>query len=123
MRNETLSFVPGGFVWGGRLFPLSGKPLAVLRALAEDRWRTRALTELQSAVWNDDLTAEATVRVAVSAARKALRDAAAALGLPGIPNPIPTADRGEGLTAWRLDLPEFTPSQQGPNSQGVRLLS
>jgi hypothetical protein len=100
-----LTFSPGALVYGNRRFPLTGKRLEVLRALAEAPERTRTAGELLKAVWGDVAVEEDTVRSAVSGARKALRAAMQAAGVAPPADPIPVVDRGTGRLAWRLDLP------------------
>jgi hypothetical protein len=103
--NKELQFIPGGFLYRGHVQRLSGKPLAVLRALYDSRWKRQTLDDLRRTVWCDSAPEEETIRSTVSSARKALKAAFVAVGIEGPKNPIPTADRGNGTTAWRLVLP------------------
>jgi hypothetical protein len=99
------TIVPGGFLYGGREFPLRGKALEVLGALVGAPRQVCTVQDLLAEVWGDQVVSEDTVRSFVRDARQALRDALQALKLAGPPDPIPTVDRGSGRLAWRLDLP------------------
>ncbi|MCI0464602.1 MAG: hypothetical protein L0Z62_47335 [Gemmataceae bacterium] len=103
--DTGLTFLPGAFVYRGHQEPLSGKPLEVLRALHQARAQTLTLTELRNMIWADSVTGDETIRCAVLAARKALRQAMKAVGVQDPADPIPVVDRGTKRTAWRLNLP------------------
>jgi hypothetical protein len=103
--DSSLTFMPGAFVYRGLHFPLKGKPLEVLRALAEAHERTCTASDLLQAVWPEAPVEEDTVRSAVSDVRKAVRKAMEDTGISGPDDPIPAVDRGTGRLAWRLDLP------------------
>jgi hypothetical protein len=100
-----LSFRPGVFIYRGVCFSLMGKPLQILRKLAEARHHTCTLDDLRRAVWNGAIVSEEAVRSSVQHARKALRDAMRSIDVDGPADPIPNVDRGTRQTAWRLDLP------------------
>jgi hypothetical protein len=102
---EQLTFEPGAFVYRGHREPLSGKPLQVIEALYLASGNVCTLKALQDTIWKDTSSGEEAIRSAVQAARDALRRAMRAVSVEGPKNPIPTADRGSGRTAWRLDLP------------------
>jgi hypothetical protein len=104
-QGRQLVFEPGAFTYRGHRKELSGKPLAVLRALSEATGQVLTLADLQDKVWPGCGTGEEAIRSAVSAARKALREAMRAVNVDGPPNPLPAVDRGTGRTAWRLALP------------------
>jgi hypothetical protein len=103
--GSGLTFFPGAFVYRGHRQPLCGKPLEVLRALAEAHGQTCTACGLLKAIWPETIVTEDTVRSAVSGARQALREAMRVAGVEGPVNPIPVVDRGTGRLAWRLDLP------------------
>lgn len=99
-----LSFFPGGFCYGECRYRLGGKPLQVLQALAEAVGNTITLDDLNRKIWQGSIVGQETMRSAVKAARRALRNAIQATGADGPEDPIPVVDRGPGRTAWRLDL-------------------
>jgi DNA-binding response OmpR family regulator len=104
---SRLLFEPGAFVYRDHRQQLSGKPLQVRQALAKARGQVLTLVALWDQCWGDAEVGEETVRSAVKAARAALRHAIQAVGVtcPRGFDPIPSADRGTGRTAWRLQLP------------------
>ena len=100
-----LTFLPGAFVYRGYRQTLSGKPLECLKAFNDAQCKTLTLAALRDNVWSDAVIGEETIRSAVKATRKALRESIAALDIEGPSDPLPVVDRGTGRTAWRLDLP------------------
>jgi hypothetical protein len=102
---SSLTFWPGGFVYRGREFTLKGKPLQVLRAVAEAPGRTCTAKRLLDEFWAENPIEEDTLRSHVGAVRKALREAMKEVGVQGPDDPFPTVDRGSGRLAWRLILP------------------
>jgi hypothetical protein len=101
--GRPLRFLPGAFVYRGVKIDLGGKPLAVLRALAGSRTGRCTCTDLMDSCWDHGDAEIGTVKVAVSAARKALRRAVKEAG-QNCDDPLPTVDRGRDL-AWSLTLP------------------
>ena len=102
---EKLTFEPGAFVFRGHKEILVGKPLQVLKALWQAQGKTLTLVALQRTVWADSTTGQETVRSAVSAVRQAVRRAFKAININGPDDPLQLVERGQGLTAWHLDLP------------------
>jgi hypothetical protein len=103
--HAELTFHPGGYTYRGERFALKGKPLQVLRAIAEAPAQVCTNRDLHAAVWENIIVADDTVRSAVRVARKSLRGALRATGCEKSTDPIPTVDRGSGLLAWALSLP------------------
>lgn len=103
--DKRVTFLPGAFLYRGHRQPLSGKPLEVLKALYEAQGKTLTLAALRDKVWTDSITGEETIRSAVKAVRKAVRQAIEAVGAEGPADPVPAVDRGTNRTAWRLELP------------------
>ena len=104
--SKGLSFAPGGFRFqGSRLFDLEGKPLAVLKQLANSKDKRCTCADLQKTIWQDQATGMETVRSAVMKARKALRAALKTLKIRWNQDPILCVDRGPDL-AWKLNLPD-----------------
>jgi hypothetical protein len=103
---KALAFIPGAFLYRGKKFALSGKPLEILRALTEAPSRTLSLEQLHDKIWSGerDGVGEETIRSAVHAARKALRKALKTTN-SSVTNPIRNVERGSRRTAWCLDLP------------------
>ena len=86
---------------------MNGKPLIVLKSVAESRSHTRTAAELYDLLYGDkeDRREVATVRTHVAKARKALREALRSAGVAFAADPLPRVDRGPAL-AWKLaDLP------------------
>jgi hypothetical protein len=102
-----LTFSPGGFRYKTADVRLNGKPLIVLKSVAESRSHTRTAAELYDLLYGDkeDRREVATVRTHVAKARKALREALRSAGVAFAADPLPRVDRGPAL-AWKLaDLP------------------
>jgi hypothetical protein len=107
---ELLVFEPGAFLCRGHRERLVGEPLQVLKALSGASGKTLTLDALQRSVWPEAVTGQETVRSAVSKARKALSRAYKICRVRKPRNaertwPVSLVERGQGLTAWRLDLP------------------
>jgi DNA-binding response OmpR family regulator len=107
VRNTSrLSLLAGAFDYYGHRQTLVGKPRRVLEELIKAPDHTLTMAALQNTVWADALTGHETIRSAIAALRKALRDAIQAAGFPLPPDPLPCVQRGSPeLTAWRLELP------------------
>jgi hypothetical protein len=100
-----LEFQPGAIVYRGHREPLSGKPLQILKALAQAPGRTLSLKDIFRIVWGSTVIGEEAVRRHIYTTRKALRKLLQAASVKDPQDPIPAVDRGTDLTAWRLDLP------------------
>jgi hypothetical protein len=110
LADETeaplIELVPAGFrLAGGPVEEMTGKPLAVLRALyGATGWRLTA-EQIISDVWPDEDAVsypQQALKDAASALRQALREAIRRRGkIPG--NPLPSRGKGADLT-YRLDL-------------------
>jgi hypothetical protein len=97
--------VDGGFVLRGKRYPLTGRPMAMLKVLLSSPHLAARAERLRQEMGVDDETVsepDQVVRDAAADLRKALRKATG-LDKKG-PNPLPSEGRGEGL-AYRLDLP------------------
>jgi hypothetical protein len=104
--EDVIELVPAGFrLRGGEIEPLSGKPLAMLRALlAAPDWRLCA-DDIREAVWPDDNPTypEQAVKDTAAKLREALRQALRRRGIKVPGDPLPSKARGADLT-YQLDL-------------------
>jgi hypothetical protein len=108
-HGDKLTFIPGGFLYKGRLQNLGGKPLRLLETIATSRWNRADARTLEDRCWEEDErpVSDATMRAHISQARRALAEALRAAGdLPEEKfDPLPVVDQGDGRTAWGLQLP------------------
>jgi hypothetical protein len=99
-----IALVPGGYTLGGRTYSLTGRPLALLRALlAAPGWCATA-EQLRTALGVDDdqvTYPEQVIRDAAGDLRASLRRAA---GLGKDQDPLPSTGRGAELS-YQLHLP------------------
>ena len=92
-------FPPGQFRFGTVGGKLSGKPLQLLKLLA-DHPNGASRDQIKDILWPDEpYVDEGTVRQLVGRTRRALRES---FGIAMDSDPVPIADFGE-KTAWRLD--------------------
>jgi hypothetical protein len=103
--------VPAGFrLWGGDIEPLTGKPLAVLKALLDARDNRLSADDIRRKVWPGDAITypEQAVKGTVSKLRKALCQALQrrSVKVPG--DSVPSTGRGADLT-YQLKLPALPP--------------
>ena len=99
----VLTIEPGGFRLSGTstIFPLTGKPLEILR-VAMSAKDTRFTAEmLNKLVWNGDNPSVETIKATVKQSRKAMRKA---LEVGTEFDPLPCVDYAKNL-AWKLTLP------------------
>ena len=96
-----LELLSDGFIYRGYRHALTGKPLAMLRALADSRWRALSAEALQDGIWPDYNVAPTTIRSVAKSLRRALRQAT---GRGRQTDPLPCTGRGRDL-GWKLDLP------------------
>jgi hypothetical protein len=100
------TLVPGGFKYRGLRHDLTGRPLALLRALLESREGAVTAADLRKALDINDEDVnfpEQVIRDTAGRLRKELRRACAAAGQP-CPDPLPSTGRGDDLT-YRLAMP------------------
>ena len=98
LPNDEWHFGTAEFSYGGKTFPLSGKPWRLLKELAtHDKWLNDA--ELRQLVWEGSDPEKSTITCHLSNLRKFLRNH---LKLSASTNPIPNSGRGRDV-AWRLD--------------------
>jgi hypothetical protein len=99
-----LALVPGGYTLGDRRHSLTGRPLALLRALLAAPGRCATAEQLRKSMGVDDEAVtypDQVIRDAAGDLRASLREAA---GLAWDQDPLPSEGRGADL-AYRLDLP------------------
>jgi SAM-dependent methyltransferase len=104
-KKSPLEFRSGEFGYRGVWRELPGYPGHALRTLSEAFPHAVVLETLRSRVWSDRAVGDETIRQAIATARKALRQSLHEAGHVDGGDPIRTADRGSGLTAWRLYFP------------------
>jgi len=112
-KDNSLTLLPGGFVYRKVEMDLSGKPLDILKALYLAPLKTLKRNQLVGRLWKENAVENSTVSNAISDARNALRAAmkrAKRRAPKGAKNnyPIVTINRGGGdgedsRTAWRLE--------------------
>jgi hypothetical protein len=105
---RVLEFRPGEIVFRGHAVELKGKPWQILQAIATAPGCVKRADDLLKEIWGDKLDSieQTTLSFHVCTARKALRKVITAAGLQPPDDPLPAVDRGHGLLAWKLELPE-----------------
>ncbi len=102
--RSALRIGNGGFHYGNTWQKLPGKALECLRSLIDAGERGVSRTDLFRAHWSPE-AGEDNVRVQIGKAREAVRKAIQkATGAASARDPIPCVDRGDGATAWKIDL-------------------
>ena len=103
VSSAQMDFVEGAFVLNGKQYDLSGKPLEMLRAVAESHGGRCRADSMLVTVWSESLVDGSTIRSTAARVRKMLRRALADQG-QDVGNPFPRIGRGRDL-AYKLDLP------------------
>jgi hypothetical protein len=104
--KAPVELVPAGFAYRGRIHTLTGRQLAMLRALVQARHHRSGLDELRDAMGVDDEAVnypEQVVKDTATELRKALLGAVQKAGL-SCKDPLPSIGRGKDLV-YTLELP------------------
>src|SRR5262249_10767906 len=103
--TAVIELADGGFALHGAFFPLTGRPLAMLRVLLKSFHRSATADHLREEMKINDQEVtypEQVILDTASKLRAALTEAARAAGLE-VKNPLPSVGSGEDLT-YRLGL-------------------
>ncbi len=104
-ENDDLAIVPGGFVYGGKLNELHGRPLGMLGELLASRWRRLYVGDLVSRMAIDDyVNQKQVVADAATELRSALKQAVKKAGFRTTKDPLPSTGKGDQL-CYILALP------------------